>query len=203
MDDNYGIIMIPKPPPRTTSGPRRRPGLGFALKLAEEERFEGPLSVTAYRSGAPQGSRPTTSSGKCVNPIVNRNQLEYLVETEAGVSGCPVWLGYKRYPTVVAIQCVRTNHPISLPPSLYAQKCQTKVTKLTLTPSQHPQSPNPKTQQRQHRNPPHPPRSLRNIPLARYFPSSHNTTSNRPKASPSALPHLVSRRPNPQSSSRR
>ena len=108
--DDYGIIMIPKPP-RTS---RPRPGLGFALKLADEDRFDESLSVTAYRSGAPQGSRPTTSSGKCVNPIINRNQLEYLVETEAGVSGCPVWLGYNRYPTVVAIQCVRTNHPISL-----------------------------------------------------------------------------------------
>ena len=108
--DDYGIIMIPKPP-RTS---RPRPGLGFALKLADEDRFDKSLSVTAYRSGAPQGSRPTTSSGKCVNPIINRNQLEYLVETGAGVSGCPVWLGYNRYPTVVAIQCVRTNHPISL-----------------------------------------------------------------------------------------
>ena len=122
--DDYGIIMIPKPP-RTS---RPRPGLGFALKLADEDRFDESLSVTAYRSGAPRGSRPTTSSGKCVNPIINRNQLEYLVETGAGVSGCPVWLGYNRYPTVVAIQCVRTNQPyLSL-----CKRCRTKVAKLTL-----------------------------------------------------------------------
>lgn len=87
-----------------------RPGLGFALKLASEDRLDSSLSVTAYKSDAPLGSRPTTSSGRCINPIMNRNQLEYLVPTEAGISGAPVWLGYNKYPTVVAIQYVFRGH---------------------------------------------------------------------------------------------
>ncbi|KAL7619744.1 hypothetical protein AAE478_010286 [Parahypoxylon ruwenzoriense] len=101
--DDYGAILLPEPDPRARAPPR--PGFGFALKLAEEERFEYPFFVTTYKAGTFIGedARPLTSSDMCVNPIVNKNQLEYLAETQPGVSGSPVWVGYNKQVTVVAI----------------------------------------------------------------------------------------------------
>ncbi|KAI0102606.1 hypothetical protein GGR51DRAFT_287819 [Nemania sp. FL0031] len=94
---DYGAILLPKAPGTTY------PGFGFALKLAEEERLEPTLSITSYKAGSNIGANPSTSTGPCMNPIINKNQLEYKIDTEGGVSGSAVWVGYNKYPTVVAI----------------------------------------------------------------------------------------------------
>ncbi|KAI0389631.1 hypothetical protein F5Y17DRAFT_472696 [Xylariaceae sp. FL0594] len=96
---DFGVILLPKP----TQRGEVRLAFGFSLKLAEEDELPTTLSITSYRANANMGDRPTRSSGSCMNPIMNKNQLEYKVDTEAGVSGSAVWLGYNKYPTVVAI----------------------------------------------------------------------------------------------------
>ncbi|KAK2591380.1 hypothetical protein QQS21_010924 [Conoideocrella luteorostrata] len=97
--DDFGIILISKnndpPPPRTA--------FGFALRLAEEERIEGFCNISSYLTTAQRGETPTRSTGQFVNPILKEHQLEYLVRTEAGVSGSVVWTGYNGTPVAVAV----------------------------------------------------------------------------------------------------
>lgn len=102
---DYGVIF---PPPLTANQPPY-PGLGFSLRLSEEERFDHSFFITAYPSGSSPGSAPSMSTGNCVNPILNPNQLEYMVSTVQGISGSPVWLGFRGHPTVVAIQYVNSG----------------------------------------------------------------------------------------------
>ncbi|KAF4439393.1 hypothetical protein FACUT_4148 [Fusarium acutatum] len=97
--DDFGIIMIPKnnnpPPPKTA--------FGFALRLAEEERLEGICNISSYLTTAKTGNPPTRITGRFVNPILKRHQLEYLTYIEAGVSGSVVWTEYNGAPVAVAI----------------------------------------------------------------------------------------------------
>ncbi|KAF5866562.1 hypothetical protein ETB97_011447 [Aspergillus alliaceus] len=74
----------------------------MALKLAYEERLDCELCVTGIRSSK-STEHAVTSSGQCMNPIFNENQLEYTAETEKGISGSPMWIIYDGSPTAVAI----------------------------------------------------------------------------------------------------
>lgn len=94
-EHDYGVILLPKD--------IKPPGdFGFSLPLGVANRLDCELSVTGYP--ATNNAGIVTSSGRAVNPIIRKNQLEYIIETEAGLSGSPVWVGYKGHPTVVAIQ---------------------------------------------------------------------------------------------------
>lgn len=94
-EHDYGVILL--------SEKYEPPGdFGFSLPLGVADRLDCELSVTGYPAGT--DAEIVTSSGRVVNPIIRKNQLEYMVETEPGLSGSPVWVGYKRHPTVVAIQ---------------------------------------------------------------------------------------------------
>lgn len=94
---DYGVIFLPEQ--------FQSPGdLGFSLPLGAADRFDCELSVTGYRTGSTTNDSPSTSTGSCIHPIMDENQLEYDIETEAGLSGSPVWVGYKTHPTVIAIQ---------------------------------------------------------------------------------------------------
>ncbi|EAW19669.1 uncharacterized protein NFIA_027430 [Aspergillus fischeri NRRL 181] len=83
--------------------------LGFALKLAYEERLDCEMRVTGVpisnNKNNPNGAAmvPVTTTGKCLNPIVFPAQLEYTATTEKGLSGSPVWTMYNGVPTVLAI----------------------------------------------------------------------------------------------------
>ncbi|KAI5863738.1 hypothetical protein GGS23DRAFT_511873 [Durotheca rogersii] len=96
---DYGAILLPKPASANT----RRPGFGFALKLAEEE-VQSSVNITTYKPGTPIGpeTRPVHFIGGCTNPQA-KSQIEHDISTEPGVSGSPIWVGYKKYPTVVGI----------------------------------------------------------------------------------------------------
>ncbi|KAB2570087.1 hypothetical protein DBV05_g11233 [Lasiodiplodia theobromae] len=93
-ENDYGVILLPKN--------IKPPGdFGFSLLLGVADRLDCELSVTGYP--ATKNAGIVTISGQVVNPIIRKNQLEYIIETEAGLSGSPVWAGYKGHPTVVAI----------------------------------------------------------------------------------------------------
>ncbi|EHK17271.1 uncharacterized protein TRIVIDRAFT_205870 [Trichoderma virens Gv29-8] len=90
---DYGVILL--------GDEVKIPGdFGFSLPLSLADRLDCELSVNGYRVTS---DHPLTSTGPCVNPIIHDNQLEYMIETEGGISGSPVWVGYKSQPTVVAI----------------------------------------------------------------------------------------------------
>ncbi|KAI1090238.1 hypothetical protein F5B19DRAFT_333137 [Rostrohypoxylon terebratum] len=97
--DDFGIISLSKnndPPPPTTA-------FGFSLRLDEEIRIDGQCNISSYLTGTTQGDMPTRSTGSFVNPFIREDQLEYLVTTEAGMSGSAVWVGYNGKPVVVAV----------------------------------------------------------------------------------------------------
>ncbi|KAJ4325817.1 hypothetical protein N0V84_003366 [Fusarium piperis] len=97
--DDYGIILISKnndPRPPETA-------FGFALRLAEEESITGQCNISSYLTTTRRGDPPTRSTGGFVNPIMKQHQLEYLVPTEAGMSGSVVWTGYRGKPVAVAV----------------------------------------------------------------------------------------------------
>uniref|UniRef100_A0A8H7TRZ2 Serine protease n=1 Tax=Bionectria ochroleuca TaxID=29856 RepID=A0A8H7TRZ2_BIOOC len=97
--DDFGIILVDRnstPPPPTTA-------FGFALRLGEEDRIDGLCNVSSYLVSAQQGDKPTRSTGNFINPLLKEHQLEYLVPTEAGVSGSVVWVGYNGSPVAVAV----------------------------------------------------------------------------------------------------
>lgn len=90
---DYGVILIE----RDKNKPRR--GFGFSLILGDVGLngvmpIEGDVSIGGYRPGDdPQKDRPRKSSGKCL--ACRDAQLEYDVEAAEGISGGPVWVGYK------------------------------------------------------------------------------------------------------------
>lgn len=116
-EHDYGVIMLP-------DDEKVPSDFGFSLALGLEDRLNWPLSVTGYPTSASPGDPPETRTGRCMNPIMHKNQLEYAISTDAGLSGSPVWLPYKTHPTVVAIQ--------------YAHQTSTaQTTILTNNPSTH------------------------------------------------------------------
>ncbi|KAI9741648.1 MAG: hypothetical protein M1834_000032 [Cirrosporium novae-zelandiae] len=95
--NDYGAILIPL---REMQSPRA--GFGFNLKLSsmKEVTIEGELRITGYKTDTDPG-KPITNSG--VRKKINEHQLEYLVETEKGISGSPVWGAYDGVETVLGI----------------------------------------------------------------------------------------------------
>jgi len=91
---DYGVICIP----RTFKGQR---GFGFNIKLANRKTFKGNVHVSGFKNGMMKSLRPLTSSSS--NMIYHDNYVEYHAKTEQGISGSPVWVEFKGYPTVVAI----------------------------------------------------------------------------------------------------
>ncbi|KAE8391716.1 hypothetical protein BDV23DRAFT_182302 [Aspergillus alliaceus] len=102
------------------------PGFGMVLKLAYEERLDCELCVTGIRSSK-STEHAVTSSGQCMNPIFNENQLEYTAETEKGISGSPMWIIYDGSPTAVAIQYVYSRSSVSYLLLDQCEKCNQAI----------------------------------------------------------------------------
>jgi hypothetical protein len=109
---DYGII-------RLARGSKPKRGFGFSLKLGlappldENATFSDEqeadvlqnrwLYVSGYRpDDSPATGPPQKASGKCLK--TGKSQLQYEAEAIPGISGGPVWLGYRGVETVVAIQ---------------------------------------------------------------------------------------------------
>lgn len=91
------VIRIPRP----SEGQR---GFGFSLKLAHKKFFIGNVHwhVSGFKGTMMKTLRPFTSSAS--NMAYQEQYIRYQAKTEAGMSGSPVWVEYKGYPTVVAVQ---------------------------------------------------------------------------------------------------
>ncbi|KAH8587495.1 hypothetical protein B0O99DRAFT_747494 [Bisporella sp. PMI_857] len=87
--DDYGAILLPE-----VNNPRR--GFGFCLRLSSNE-LKDKVYVTGYKE---QDGEPVTSDGHVVETA---EQLQYMVSTEQGMSGAPVWFAYEGFGTVVGI----------------------------------------------------------------------------------------------------
>ncbi|KFA52152.1 hypothetical protein S40293_00518 [Stachybotrys chartarum IBT 40293] len=94
--NDYGVILLDRGNDRPP-----QPAFGFSTILGDEQEIRGDVSITGTKADA--SGPPVTSSGACVNPIVTKNQLEYRVRTEAGMSGSVGWIGYNGLPTAVAV----------------------------------------------------------------------------------------------------
>lgn len=107
---DYGAILLPRDRKKALRG------FGFGLLLglappllnsnAEPEKDvlqDRPLYVSGYRpKDLPSTGPPRRAEGLCVQ--AGRNQLVYTADAEEGISGGPVWLGFRGMETVVAIQ---------------------------------------------------------------------------------------------------
>ncbi|KAF8907890.1 hypothetical protein CPB84DRAFT_1767825 [Gymnopilus junonius] len=91
---DYAAICIP----RKLGEPR---GFAFSVKLALRSSFEGNVHVSGFRTTMMKTLRPVTSSAAKL--IYHGDYVEYRAKTEVGISGSPVWVEYKGYPTVVAV----------------------------------------------------------------------------------------------------
>lgn len=130
---DYGAILLPRNPARPSN---KSFGFGFNLILglspavnsghhrAEEKDIllDREVSITGYkpeddpktkvvvRGASPgeqrveKGHPPRRASGDCVD--ANEDQLWYKGNLVGGISGSPVWLGFRGVETVVGIQCV-------------------------------------------------------------------------------------------------
>lgn len=108
---DYGAILLDQ---KWRSG-RLRPGFAFNLVLglappldASGERGDvlqnQVLCVSGYRPEDSPSNSPRRSDGNCVQ--TSGYQLVYKANSQQGMSGGPVWLGFRGVETVVAIQCV-------------------------------------------------------------------------------------------------
>jgi V8-like Glu-specific endopeptidase len=93
---HYAVICIPR---TTSEGPR---GFGFSLKLAHRKSFNGNVHVSGFKGTTMKTLRPFTCSTS--NMTYQEQCIMYKAKTEVGMSGSPVWVEYKGYPTVVAVQ---------------------------------------------------------------------------------------------------
>jgi V8-like Glu-specific endopeptidase len=92
---NYAVICIP----RTSEDPR---GFGFSLKFAAKKFLNGNVLVSGFRGTTMKTLRPFTCSAS--NMTYQKQCFGYQAKTEVGMSGSPVWVEYKGYPTVIAVQ---------------------------------------------------------------------------------------------------
>jgi len=92
---DYAVICIP----RASEGPR---GFGFSLKLVHRKSFKGDVHVSGFKGTMMKALRPFTFSSSSMT--YHEYYVGYQAKTEAGMSGSPVWVEYKGYPTVVALQ---------------------------------------------------------------------------------------------------
>ena len=100
---NYAVICIP----RTSKGQQPERGFGFSLKLAHKKSFKGNVYISGFMGKMMKTLRPFTSSAS--DMTYHEHHLGYHATAEAGMSGSPVWIEYKGYPTVVAIQLRPTS----------------------------------------------------------------------------------------------
>ncbi|KAH8887284.1 hypothetical protein GQ53DRAFT_827448 [Thozetella sp. PMI_491] len=97
---DYGVILLRR------SSPTQQ-GFGFGcslmLGLAQDEDMlqDRLLYVSGYRPWEFPPAQPRKSEGNCVSS--GEDQLQYKAKTEEGMSGGPVWLGFRGVETVVAI----------------------------------------------------------------------------------------------------
>ena len=92
---HYAVICIP----RISEGPR---GFGFSIKFAHKKFFNGNVHVSGFKGTMMKTLRPFTCPAS--NMTYQEQYIMYQVKTEAGMSGSPVWVEYKGYPTVIAVQ---------------------------------------------------------------------------------------------------
>ncbi|KAI0011060.1 hypothetical protein F4779DRAFT_626740 [Xylariaceae sp. FL0662B] len=109
---DYGIILLKR------GRQERLRGFGFNLMLGlapssgegtksseEEEKDmlqDRPLYVCGYEpNDKPSDRPPGRSEGQCIRP--SRHQLQYKANTKPGMSGGPVWIGFRGVETVVGI----------------------------------------------------------------------------------------------------
>lgn len=97
-EDDFGAILLPL---GTFAQYNVRCGFGYSLRLAYEEHLGGRMFVTGYRAITKAGA-PDQADGVFVT--CTANQLQYTANTEAGLSGSPVWMEYQGAPCVVAVQ---------------------------------------------------------------------------------------------------
>lgn len=94
-ENDYGAILVHK-----RNEPSHR-GFGFALKLGHDDLGDDHLNISGYRGDTRPG-KPVTSTGTCTRCW--KNQLEYKIQTEKGLSGSVVFTAYKGHDTAIAIQ---------------------------------------------------------------------------------------------------
>ena len=113
MFHDWGMILLPK---------TNRPGFGFNLRLAFQEfgkevrAYEKAIDkvfdnsqkptmhITTFRDGDQPG-KPLERSGPLkVVERLQKDQLEYGIDTEEGMSGSPIWMVSRGFECVVAIQ---------------------------------------------------------------------------------------------------
>ena len=92
---DYAVICLP----RTSKDPR---GFGFSLKFAHKNSFNGNVHVSGFKGTMMKTLRPSTCSAS--NMCFGNHVIGYQAKTEAGMSGSPVWVEYKGYPTVIGVQ---------------------------------------------------------------------------------------------------
>ncbi|KAI1136478.1 hypothetical protein F5Y05DRAFT_391420 [Hypoxylon sp. FL0543] len=109
---DYGVILLKR------NKDKRVRGFGFNLMLGlapvpgeytnspedeEKDLLQGrEVYVSGYRpQDSPPGNPPRRSEGKCIR--TNAHQLYYHADTTQGMSGGPVWIGFRGVETVVAI----------------------------------------------------------------------------------------------------
>jgi hypothetical protein len=113
MIHDWGMILLPK---------TNRPGFGFNLRLAFQELGKGvrafekamdkvfdnsqqpSMHITTFRDSDEPG-KPLERSGLLkVLGRLQKDQLEYGIDTEEGLSGSPIWMVSRGFECVVAIQ---------------------------------------------------------------------------------------------------
>ena len=109
---DYAVILLE----RTRKIKRRGFGFNLMLGLApspencataadeeEQDALQGrSLYVSGYLPEVFSPLPPSRTEGKCL--VAGQHQLQYLAEALPGISGGPVWLGFRGGETVVAIQ---------------------------------------------------------------------------------------------------
>ena len=122
---DYAMIRLPRKP-----GASKTSGFGFGYSLLlgiapplgseDKDELQGrQLHVSGFRPEDKPDSRPARSSGSCT--VADKYDLQYDAKTKPGISGGPVWLGFRGLETVVAVQYVSlvllnaSCFPISIP----------------------------------------------------------------------------------------
>lgn len=101
---DYGIILLER------GRKSRHRGFGFHLMLGENTSSKGEkdilqdslVYVSGYMPGDTPPDSPRRSEGRCIR--ATSKQLNYAADAMQGMSGGPVWIGFRGVETVVAVQ---------------------------------------------------------------------------------------------------